>query len=85
MGGDEFAILMPNTHDADCMTKLRDLCVMIELKTAAAGCAVTASIGCKTFLSPPDDSAEAVGRADKLMYEAKLRGKNRAQHAELVS
>jgi PleD family two-component response regulator len=58
---------------------------MIELKTAAAGCAVTASIGCKTFLSPPDNSAEAVRKADKLMYEAKLRGKNRAQHAELVS
>ncbi len=41
---------------------------------------VTASIGCKTFRSPPDSSADALQQADRLMYEAKSNGKNRAEH-----
>jgi diguanylate cyclase (GGDEF)-like protein len=77
IGGDEFAILMPNT-EADCAPMLRNLCAAIAASTAAADCALTASIGCKTFRSPPENAIYALQQADKIMYEAKLGGKNRA-------
>ena len=80
IGGDEFGVLMPNTRDMDCTTMLHDLCASIAQKTAAADCPVTASIGCKTFKSPPQSSADALQQADRLMYEAKSNGKNRAEH-----
>lgn len=80
IGGDEFGILIPNT-DCDCTAMLRDLCATIAQATAAAGCAVTTSIGCKTFRSPPENAADALQQADGIMYEAKLRGKNRAEHS----
>jgi len=80
IGGDEFGVLMPNTRDVDCTTLLRDLCATISQRTAAAECPVTASIGCKTFRSAPESSADALQQADRLMYEAKSNGKNRAEH-----
>ena len=80
IGGDEFGILMPNTRDFDCAAMLRDLCATVAQRTAAAGCPVTASIGCKTFRSPPDSTADALQQADRIMYEAKSGGKNRAHH-----
>ena len=81
IGGDEFAILMPDAH-VDCAAMLHDLCTNIARRTAAAGCAVTASIGCKTFQVAPENTAEAWQQADRVMYEAKLLGKNRAQHSD---
>jgi diguanylate cyclase (GGDEF)-like protein len=79
IGGDEFGILIPHA-ERDCTSMLRDLCVTIASATAAAGCPLTTSIGCKTFRSPPDDAADALQQADRIMYEAKMRGKNRAEH-----
>jgi diguanylate cyclase (GGDEF)-like protein len=76
IGGDEFGILLPDT-DGECSGMLHELCVSIARRTAAAGCAVTSSMGCATFRSPPASSAEALQLADEIMYQAKLHGKNR--------
>jgi len=76
IGGDEFAILMPDT-DEECSGMLHELCFGIARRTADAGCAVTSSIGCRTFRSPPESTAEALQQADAIMYEAKVHGKNR--------
>jgi diguanylate cyclase (GGDEF)-like protein len=84
IGGDEFAILMPNTA-ADCAPTLRNLCAAIAASTATADCALTASIGCKTFRSPPENAIFALQEADKVMYEAKSGGKNRAALGALDS
>lgn len=81
IGGDEFAILMPNTQDVDCKNRLRQLCATIETRMAAAGFAVTASIGSRTFREPPESTSKALRDADEIMYEAKIRGKNQALHA----
>jgi diguanylate cyclase (GGDEF)-like protein len=80
IGGDEFGILMPNTA-VDCTPVLQELCAAIACGTAAVDCAVTTSIGCKTFPSPPENAVDALEQADRVMYEAKLSGKNRAEHA----
>jgi diguanylate cyclase (GGDEF)-like protein len=84
IGGDEFALLMPNTA-ADCAPTLRNLCAAIAASTATADCALTASIGCKTFRVPPENAIFALQEADKVMYEAKSGGKNRAAHGGLDS
>ncbi len=80
IGGDEFGLLMPNTREVDRAAMLYDLCASIAQRTAAADCPVTASIGCKTFRSPPESTADALQQADRIMYEAKSSGKNRAEH-----
>lgn len=80
IGGDEFAILMPNTA-ADCTSMLCDLCAAIATITAAADCAVTASIGCKTFWSPPEKAVDALRQADSVMYEAKF-GRKQTRRAK---
>jgi len=76
IGGDEFALLMPDT-DEECSGMLYELCVGIAQRTAAAGCAVTSTIGCRTFRSPPESTAAALQQADAIMYEAKVHGKDR--------
>ena len=78
IGGDKFAVLMPNTQDVDCGFMIHKLCATIEKQMAAAGFAITASIGNKTFRAPPENTAQALSQADEIMYDAKRQGKNRA-------
>ncbi|MGB8078449.1 MAG: GGDEF domain-containing protein [Gallionella sp.] len=82
LGGDEFAILIPNTQDDDCSLMINNLCATIAARMAAAGFAVTASVGCKTFRAPPDNASFAIQQADEIMYQAKGSGKNRAVHSQ---
>jgi diguanylate cyclase (GGDEF)-like protein len=76
IGGDEFAILMPNTQIVDCSSILEKLHTTIETRMSERGFAVTASIGCKNFEVAPDNAFQVLLAADKIMYEAKKRGKN---------
>jgi len=80
IGGDEFAVLLPNTQDVDCSLMFRNLCSTIAARMADAGFDVTASMGCRTFKVPPENTAVALQQADVVMYEAKNRGKNRVVH-----
>jgi diguanylate cyclase (GGDEF)-like protein len=77
IGGDEFGILMPDTGP-ECEPMLREVCAAIARSTRDADCAVTGSIGCATFRSPPEDPAAALQQADQIMYEAKLRRSKRS-------
>lgn len=77
IGGDEFALLMPNSPDADCALVCHELCRNIAERMAAAGFPITASIGCKTFATPPASASDALQQADETMYAAKAGGKNR--------
>ena len=81
IGGDEFAVLIPSTQDVDCSFMFQKLCDTIAQRMAAAGFAITASIGCKTFMAPPESTTHALQQADEIMYEAKNRGKNCAVHS----
>jgi len=81
IGGDEFAVLLPNTQDVDCAYMFHQLCISIATRMAATGFSITASIGCKTFQTSPESLSAALQQADEIMYEAKKRGKNQAVHA----
>lgn len=76
LGGDEFAVLMPNAPNADCARVCNELCRSIAERMAGAGFAITASIGCKTFVEPPETTSDALHQADEVMYAAKVSGKN---------
>jgi diguanylate cyclase (GGDEF)-like protein len=78
IGGDEFAILMPNTKAPDSGSLCQQICVKIAKQMATAQFDVTASVGCKVFEQAPDSVSSALRQADQAMYQAKTNGKNRA-------
>ena len=83
MGGDEFAVLLPETDEAqarDVATKLR---TALEQKAASAEGRVGFSMGVITSPGPGADGEELVRRADHLMYDVKRTGKGRTTFAVL--
>ncbi len=80
IGGDEFAICYPETGEEQVRQAITNLVGAFETMTSLSGWEVTASIGVVT--STPDSGLTynaLLGRADRLMYVAKGRGKNAAE------
>lgn len=76
VGGDEFAILLPETGPelAEAITrKVQKINLEIMQKN---GWPVTFSIGVVTFINPPSTVDEILKISDNLMYFAKNNGKN---------
>jgi diguanylate cyclase (GGDEF)-like protein len=77
-GGDEFAILLPESEQraaAAVVRKLRN-----SLRLVGDQYNVTFSIGIVTFLQPADSVEQMLNAADKVMYDVKRTGKNSAKH-----
>lgn len=81
VGGDEFAILLPETDEKSGDKALHKLHAILQNRMDEHGWPVTFSIGAVTFLSPPDTLDQMVSEADRLMYSAKRSGKNRVQQS----
>lgn len=80
LGGEEFAILMPETELAGAKAFAERLCAAIrELRFEAAGQAfgVSASIGVATLAAADDGVAALMARADAALYLAKGAGRDR--------
>ncbi len=78
MGGDEFAILLPESDQkaaAHVIRKLRN-----SLKPIGQQYGVTFSMGIVTYLQPADSIDQMLTAADRVMYEVKRAGKNSARH-----
>lgn len=75
-GGDEFAILMPETDAEAAAASARKLQALLLERMADGKWPVNFSIGVATCNTPPDDVDTLVRRADALMYQVKLAGKN---------
>ncbi len=79
-GGEEFAVLMPETDEASAL----GWCQRLQRALAAAGWthrAVTLSLGVAGLMPWCANPAQLVGRADEALYSAKARGKNCAVSA----
>jgi len=76
-GGEEFAVLLPSTDRLAAVVLAERLRAAIENDRSRAG-NVTVSIGIAVSRASATNSAQAlVKEADKALYEAKSRGKNR--------
>jgi diguanylate cyclase (GGDEF)-like protein len=81
MGGDEFAVLLPETSDAAAMEVLQRFRLHLAATSSAAALAVTASVGLVTWTRPPSSLDAMIRVADAQMYAAKSDGKNNIRSA----
>ena len=80
LGGEEFAILLPETSLAGATLvaeRLRLIIAALEVDYAAAAIRVTVSIGVTQIASTIPTLTEALVFADRAMYLAKAQGRNR--------
>jgi diguanylate cyclase (GGDEF)-like protein len=80
MGGDEFAILMPETGEQILPQGLERLKSRLAKALQDAGYPVTLSVGATIYLLPPESVDEVIRTADRLMFLAKNQGKNKFKH-----
>jgi diguanylate cyclase (GGDEF)-like protein len=82
MGGDEFAVLMPETDGALADTVARRLGEGIKAAFPAAPL-ISASIGVVSFDDTAANADDVLRRGDQAMYEAKRSGGDRIVHVTL--
>ena len=85
MGGDEFALILPNTNRDAASRILKKLLLKLNRRMHQNHWPVTFSMGAVTFLTPPASLQEMIKRADEAMYSAKARGKNRLEQEEIAA
>jgi diguanylate cyclase (GGDEF)-like protein len=82
IGGDEFAILMPETKAEAAGDVLRRVRTELDRLVLSDGRRVSFSVGLVSFDRPPASVLEMTVSADELMYRAKNRGRDRMEQAE---
>jgi diguanylate cyclase (GGDEF)-like protein len=82
LGGDEFAVLMPEANRFSAMAVARRVREEVARVTLPDGRAVRCSMGVACYVWPPESLDALIHDADKLMYAAKERGKDRIESAE---
>jgi len=78
MGGEEFAVLLPNTVNAQALTiaeRLRKAIADLDIPSDSGSIRITVCAGVAQ-LGPANGWEEMMRRADAAMYEAKRRGRN---------
>jgi diguanylate cyclase (GGDEF)-like protein len=76
VGGDEFAVLLPDTGIDAARTVLQHLRASYAASTLGVPAAVTASIGAVSFAVAPPAIDKAIGWANGVMSEVKRSGRN---------
>ena len=79
MGGDEFAICLPETNVAAARSVLEELRQQVMAALPENCSFVTMSVGAVTFSKPPMTVHELLHRADEVLLAAKRAGKDRIQ------
>jgi diguanylate cyclase (GGDEF)-like protein len=85
MGGDEFALILPNTGKDAAQKLLEKLFHLLTHTMRQNHWPVTFSAGAVTFLFPPESVDEMIQRADEIMYSVKQSGKNQLRQEELAA
>jgi len=87
-GGDEFAVILPNTNKTGSVAvaeKVRSKLKRISLKSDSGDIAVSLSIGIATYPQCAADKELLIEKADRALYESKNHGKNKITHYEDIS
>jgi diguanylate cyclase (GGDEF)-like protein len=77
LGGEEFAILLPETANEEAVLVADRLRHSVETSTSGDIPGITVSIGASTVLAEDANFEVALNRADKALYQAKSAGRNR--------
>ena len=85
VGGDEFALLLPETNAAGARALLERLRASLEAEMQSMGLGVTASVGAICFDSLPGSLDDSLSYADSQMYAMKHSGKNRVHVLDLMT
>jgi len=80
VGGDEFALLLPETQSDPAQIVVRRLQKFLLDAAQKNEWPVSFSFGVATFLRPPESVEEMVKKTDSLMYAAKKGGGNAIRH-----
>ena len=88
-GGEEFAVILPDTHLAACLPVAERIRQGIEkspLTVAGQPLPMTVSLGIATYTDKQKTTMEElVAQADQYLYQAKESGRNCICHAQLTS
>ena len=76
MGGDEFAVLLPQTDMSAAGVVLGKMVRALDDAMQQHQWAVSFSIGTATFCPPPDSVQEIISQADAAMYSVKATGRS---------
>lgn len=80
IGGDEFAVMMPETDSESAYAVVGRIQESLLRAVSTNLLPVTFSIGVATWARPPNTVDEMLKHADTLMYSVKSRGKNQIKH-----
>jgi diguanylate cyclase (GGDEF)-like protein len=76
IGGDQFVVLLPEAGAAPARLTVEKLRAALSDVVPAHGWRLTAGIGVVTFLVPPESVDALLAAGDRLMYQAKQKGKD---------
>jgi diguanylate cyclase (GGDEF)-like protein len=76
LGGDEFAVILPDTDLDGAEAVTEKLCKLLRETPAPDRVPLTCSIGAVVFREQLRGADQAIAMADRLMYDAKRRGKD---------
>ncbi len=84
-GGEEFAILLPETampQARELAERVRNACERHPFPFLPAGASITVSVGVAAIMTGDSSIEHALARADGALYRAKTTGRNRVESAE---
>jgi len=87
-GGDEFAVVLPNTNKRGSLIvaqKIKNSIKNMPFKFKGGEFNITLSIGIATYPENAPDSETLIEKADKALYESKEQGKDKVVHYEDIS
>jgi diguanylate cyclase (GGDEF)-like protein len=85
IGGDEFAVLLPETTKVAAERVIARVRKALGQTMQEQSWTVTFSIGVVTFLRRPRSISEMLRKADQVMYQVKSGGKNHTEQREIAA
>jgi diguanylate cyclase (GGDEF)-like protein len=87
-GGDEFAVILPNTNKRGSLIvaqKIKNSIKNMPFKFKGEEFEITLSIGITTYPENAPDKETLIEKADRALYESKEQGKDKVVHYQDIS